>query len=123
MIKFIDRYFSAPDQRGVIEGLINFGTWEELNYIRSDKGIIRGNHYHKHTLEAFIILSGKLKISLQKVINGQLDGEIEDYIVEKRQVFLINPLTLHVFNILEDSEWINVLSKRMDQNNPDIYRL
>lgn len=123
MIKFIDRYFLAPDSRGIIEGLINFGTWEEINYIRTECGITRGHHYHRNTFEAFVILKGKIKISLQKVNNHKLVGPIEFHTVEQGHVFVINPNTFHIFEILENSEWINILSKKMENSNPDIYRL
>ena len=45
------------------------------------------------------------------------------FTIEKGQVFIINPMTYHVFNITEDSKWINILSIKMDEDNPDIFRV
>ena len=123
MYKFIERYFVSKDDRGVLEGLINSGEWQEVNYIQSENGVIRGNHYHKKTVEVFFILSGKLKVSLQKVVDGKLDGEIKELSISKGEVFMINPMTHHTFDIIEDSEWINMLSIKMNQETPDIHRI
>jgi dTDP-4-dehydrorhamnose 3,5-epimerase-like enzyme len=123
MIKFIDRYFITKDSRGALEGLIDFGTWEEINYIYSESGVTRGHHYHKYTSEAFFIISGKIKITTQKVDQEKLIGLIEFHTVNKGQVFIINPKTFHIFEILEDSEWINILSDKMDSVEPDIFRI
>lgn len=123
MIQFIDRYFISSDARGSIEGLINKGCWEELNYITSEKGSIRGNHYHKHTKEVFVILSGRILVSVQKISDGKLVGEKKTYYVGKGKVFLIEPMVNHIFIIEETAEWLNLLSCRIDEKQPDIYRL
>lgn len=123
MIQFVERYFVSSDGRGAIEGLINFGKWEELNYISSDRGTIRGNHYHKSTREAFIILSGRINVTLQKVLNCVLVGNKKEYTVIKGQVFVIEPMINHVFYVEDPSEWLNLLSCKIDQKNPDIFRV
>jgi len=123
MIKFIDNYFSAIDNRGSILGLINFGTWGELNLIRSEAGVIRGNHYHKSTKEGFVILSGKIEIILQKVKDGQLVGEVATYDVSEGSVFLIEPMVNHKFFIEVPSVWMNFLSLAMEASSPDIHRV
>lgn len=123
MIKFIKQYFYHSDDRGSIKGVVNFGQWEEFNIIESESKTIRGNHYHKNTEELFIILDGRMKITLQNVLNGKLDGEIEEYEVKEGDVFLINKNTNHIFEILEYSRWINILSIKIDKCNPDIVRI
>jgi len=123
MIKFINEYFLHEDDRGFIRGLLNFGTWEEINIIESESGIIRGNHYHTSTEELFIILEGKIGITLQKVVDGNLIEEVEEYEVKKDDVFLINKNINHIFEILEYSKWINVLTKKISKLNPDIMKV
>jgi len=123
MIRFVDNYFSARDDRGSIVGLINFGTWRELNLIRSEAGVIRGNHYHESTEEGFVILHGKIEITLQKVRDGQLVGEVAKYEVSEGSVFLIDPMVNHKFFIKAPSVWMNFLSRAMDPSSPDIYRV
>ena len=51
MYKIIKNYFNHKDERGEIKGLVNFGSWEEINYITSIEGTVRGGHYHKNTKE------------------------------------------------------------------------
>ena len=46
MIEFIPNYFELSDDRGSFQGLVNFGTWNEVYIICSEAGAIRGNHYH-----------------------------------------------------------------------------
>lgn len=123
MIKFIKNYFEHRDERGLIKGLINFGCWEEINIIESDRGVIRGNHYHKKTQEVFIILKGKIRVSLQRVENNSLVGKIDKYIVKKGDIFLVEKNVMHSFEVLQKSIWINILSKRIDKKRPDIFRL
>ena len=123
MIKFIKQYFYHSDDRGSIKGVVNFGRWEEFNVIESESKAIRGGHYHKNTEELFIILNGMIKVTLQNVLNGKLNGEIEEYVVKEGDVFLINKNTNHIFEILEYLRWINVLSMKIDGCNPDIVRV
>jgi dTDP-4-dehydrorhamnose 3,5-epimerase-like enzyme len=123
MIKFIENYFQHKDDRGSITGLLNFGQWEELNIIESEAGVKRGNHYHKYTQELFVILDGRIKISLQNVEDDKLIGEIEEYEVRQGDVFMIETNTNHVFDILEKSRWINLLSIKTDEKLPDIVRV
>lgn len=123
MIKFLGPYFYHQDSRGTLKGLINFGSWEEVNLIESESGIVRGNHYHLNTFEVFIILEGKIKIRLERVINNRLSGEIQEYIVKAGDVFLIEKEVNHSFEVLEKSKWINILSSKMTEHNKDIHRI
>jgi len=124
MIKFYSNYFKKEDTRGTIIGLINEGNWKELNYFSTQPNQIRGNHFHKKTDELFIILKGKLKIQITRIsINGGLEGESEFFLVKKGDVFIIPKMVHHVFNVLEESEWINALSFKMDNYSPDIHNI
>lgn len=117
MLELIENYFSFEDERGSIKGLVNFGDWQEFNIIESIAGLKRGGHYHKETIELFIILDGKITIHLENINTG----ETSEQIVKKDDVFMIKPYVKHTFVIDENSKWINVLSKKMDEDNKDIY--
>jgi dTDP-4-dehydrorhamnose 3,5-epimerase-like enzyme len=123
MIKFIDNYFSTSDERGSFIGLINFGEWKEFNLIKSDSGVFRGGHYHRTTLEGFVILEGEISISIQKVSGGRSIGDKSIYEVKEGDVFIIDPMVYHEFEIKQQSIWINFLSDTMDQSMPDIHNL
>lgn len=116
MYKKIENYFSFKDERGEILGLINFDSWEEINHIKSFKDSIRGGHYHKNTIEGIIVLKGSIKADFIK-------GNKKDNIYLKAgDVIIIEPEVLHTFTMLEDSEWLNLLSIRNNPKSPDIFK-
>lgn len=118
----IQPYFKHVDDRGSLRGLINFGEWQEVNIITSQKDSVRGGHYHKNTKECFVILSGKIFVQFRlPQSNGEPDY-LEESIFEEGDVFLIEPLVEHTFTVISDAQWINMLSSPMDANNPDFYR-
>lgn len=122
MIQVVKRYFHAGDERGSIEGLINFGTWEEMNHITSVAGCVRGNHYHCETLEAFFILKGRIRVDARRVINGHLAGPSVHFEAGPGDVFTIDINVNHIFHVLEDASWMNFLSKRVCEESPDFHR-
>ncbi len=124
MIEFIPNYIEHSDKRGSFLGLINFGNWKEINFICSEAGTVRGNHYHENTDELFIILEGKIKIILQKVlVKKDLANNRKTFNVKEGDVFLIKKNVNHIFEIIEHSKWINVLSQKIDKEKPDIHRI
>jgi len=123
MIEFIPNYIEYSDKRGSFLGLINFGNWKEINIICSEAKTVRGDHYHKNTDELFLILEGKIKITLQKVLDNKvLDSEKKIFDVQEGDVFLIKNNVNHIFETIEYSKWINVLSQKLNIDNPDIHR-
>ena len=124
MIEFIPNYIEYSDKRGSFLGLINFGNWKEINIICSESDTVRGDHYHKNTDELFLILEGKIKITLQKVLDNKvLDNEKKTFDVQEGDVFLIKKNVNHIFETIEYSKWINVLSKKINKDKPDIHRI
>ncbi len=111
------------DERGSIQGLINKGSWKELNLISSDAGVVRGNHYHKKMRELFIIIEGEIEIQTQNVKDGHLVGNKSVHHVKDGDVFCIEPMTNHIFIPYKDSKWINALSETVDDKKPDFYRI
>lgn len=123
MVKHIGRYFKYSDERGTFEGLVNFGEWREINLITSDSGVKRGDHYHKETIELFIILEGEIKVNLRMVKDGKLIGNTKELFLKAGDVFVIEPYVNHTFFVIKDGKWINVLSKTIDPKQPDIHRI
>ena len=122
MIEFIPNYIEISDKRGSFLGLINFGNWKEINIICSEADTVRGGHYHENTDELFLILEGKIKITLQKVlVNKVLDNEKKTFDVQEGDVFLIKKNVNHIFETIEYSKWINVLSQKINKDKPDIH--
>jgi len=111
-------YFYFSDDRGTLFGITQGHEWNEVNYIESKKGSIRGNHYHKETVECFFIIDGKIRVTLIDLITNSK----KVFTVGPRSIFIVKPNTLHTFEVLEDSKWINMLSKPI-KSEKDFYRL
>jgi hypothetical protein len=63
-----DRY---EDARGVIQDLFDGEPVDAVTHITTLKGTIRGNHYHEHTTQWTLVLSGRLLIAnpaMQKIV-------------------------------------------------------
>jgi dTDP-4-dehydrorhamnose 3,5-epimerase-like enzyme len=115
-MKKIQPYMLKNDNRGKILGITQ-NTWEEINYIESIKDSVRGDHYHKETLEAFYIISGEIKVEVVNINNNKK----EEFIAKSSEIFIIEPYELHTFTALTDSSWVNMLSKNM-KNSEDFYK-
>tara|TARA_B110000902_G_C14199521_1_gene547199 strand:+ start:480 stop:860 length:381 start_codon:yes stop_codon:yes gene_type:complete len=124
MIIFLPNYFTKEDARGKMIGLVNEGNWKELNFFSTKPNQRRGNHYHKKTDELFIILKGRIKVELNSVSDsGKLIGDTKSIIITKGDVFIIPKMIFHSFDIIEESNWINGLSLKMNNKAPDIFHL
>jgi mannose-6-phosphate isomerase-like protein (cupin superfamily) len=119
MINRIPPYFIHNDIRGGIQGLLNFGTWEEVNYITSTANSIRGGHYHKKTSEAFFIIEGEINVITKNIADN--DTNISEDLVKQGDCFIIEPMTLHTFNIINDAKWLNFLSCKTKETDKDIF--
>ena len=119
-MKIIESYFTFKDDRGLIKGIVNEGNWQEINYVSSKKGTERANHYHKNLKELFIIIKGEIRITY---FNLETKNNIKSKIVKQGDVFLFEKNIFHRFEVLKDSVWLNVLSKKINPKKPDIYHV
>lgn len=115
---FIEAKIFHQDERGFIYSVIHNGEWREINYVESQKGSVRGGHYHKVTIECFFVIKGAIDVSIENLKTGKR----EEFKVKAKNVFVIEPFEVHRFQILEDSAWINILSRSMDDHNKDMFR-
>nr|WP_250208040.1 cupin domain-containing protein [Curvibacter sp. CHRR-16] len=121
MYRILPRYFEHKDARGSIAGLLNVGVWREMNLIASDAGATRGHHYHKETQECFVVLVGKIHVVFRRPLAGS-GWEQKERIFVAGEVFIVEPTVEHTFHILEASQWINLLSKPVDTDQPDFHK-
>lgn len=87
------------DERGIIKDLIQKKTINAITYITINKGKVRGNHYHKKTIQWNYILSGKLK-----VFTKQKKSKLKIKIFEKGSFFYSPPKEMHAFLGLKKTE-------------------
>lgn len=121
MYRILPRYFEHKDARGSITGLLNVGAWCEMNLISSDAGTIRGRHYHKDTQECFVILEGRIHVVFFRPLSVGKWQHAERTFVQG-DVFIVEPLVEHTFHIQQASQWINLLSRPVDLQQPDFHK-
>ncbi len=114
----IKPYFNFVDERGQIIGISQDRKWLEINYLESKKGCVRGGHYHQKTKEAFYFIKGKIKISFKNIKSGKT----REFIAEGGDISEIPVYTMHNFEILEDTSWINMLSIPMKGEDKDFHK-
>jgi quercetin dioxygenase-like cupin family protein len=112
----LDAYRQFTDARGRMLGVINDGQWEEINYVTSAPGCVRGGHYHRDTRELFLLIDGTVRVRVRP-----LDcAATQEQTLGPGSIFVIEPLEVHWFETLTPCAWINVLSRRIDPAAPDI---
>ena len=111
-------YITRLDERGGFLGITQ-ESWAEVNFIETRANQVRGNHYHKETRELFFIVSGEIEV----VIDDLNSGEHLELSFSKGDVFIIEPYEMHTFRTRTDAQWINMLSKPMDPQNPDFHQV
>lgn len=110
LFDYLEPNFLFNDDRGMLVQLVRNG-WNQINYIYSKKGVIRGNHYHKFNVEAFFVISGKFNLVLQS-----LDGnKQEEVTMTNSKFFKIYPNILHSFEFLEDTLLISMYDKGVEK--------
>ncbi|MEH7108865.1 polysaccharide biosynthesis C-terminal domain-containing protein [Bacillus sp. JJ1764] len=90
---------------------------EEVYLLYSEKGSVRGNHYHKKTLEYFVVVSGKAKVALKNLDTGILK---ELYIsAEDNVVLKVPPQVVHAFKNEEAQQLIMLAISSKEYNELD----
>jgi dTDP-4-dehydrorhamnose 3,5-epimerase-like enzyme len=118
-MRVIEPYKRFEDGRGVFLGIVNSGCWEEVNYVETKAGQVRGGHYHKETRELFFILDGEIDIEAWDARGG---GDADTLSASKGAIVIVDPYEVHTFSCRTDCRWINVLSRRIDDQFHDIHR-
>ena len=90
----------------------------EIHRIETNKGGFCSKHKHEHKYNAFLVESGKLKITTWKNDYDLID----ETIVEAGQITTCKPQEYHMFEALEDSVafeiyWVELLEKDIVREN------
>lgn len=117
-MEILNLYTVHQDDRGSFWGITNKYTWGEINFIETKEKVVRGGHYHKYTKELFYILEGEIEVSVRHLVSG----EENTFVAKAGMIFILDPYEVHTFRTLTDAKWINMLSHKMDAQNPDIFR-
>ena len=116
-MRMLTPYKQFTDRRGAFLGIVNSDHWEEFNYVETKAGEQRGGHYHKETRELFYIIDGEIDVSIKDL----KQDPPHTFHVGPGAIFVIDPFEIHVFTCRTACRWINVLSRRIDDQFHDIH--
>ena len=85
---------------------------------RRRAGEVRGNHYHARTRELFFIVSGRVEVIVENLHSGSRQA----FTARKGDAFIVEPFEVHTFTTRTKAQWINMLSRRLDPDEPDFHR-
>lgn len=88
--------FVLEDERGSLTQLVHAG-YGQVNVVTSKAGVLRGNHYHKRSSEAFYVVSGRVEVTLTR------ESEKEKTVFKCGDFFQITPYTVHSMFYPEDT--------------------
>jgi dTDP-4-dehydrorhamnose 3,5-epimerase-like enzyme len=116
------RKFTMPmshvDDRGIFWQIAQNG-WGEINFVETHAGKQRGKHFHKENYELFFIIEGQVEVMLRSL----KQPEPQKVKVSKGEAILIEPYELHTFYSQQDTRWMVLLSKGINEINPDFHSL
>jgi len=61
-MKIVNTKINFEDERGFIKDLIENEEINSVTLISINKGCVRANHYHKHTIQYNFVTKGKIKL-------------------------------------------------------------
>lgn len=98
-MKIVRKNCVFEDKRGKIIDILENEIIEYITLISSKKGTIRGNHYHKESVQYTFVLKGSLKLLTQT--SGE---KIEMRVIKPGDLVFTPPMEKHALIALEDSE-------------------
>ena len=87
------------DHRGVISDILVKEKIDYVTIIYNKKGAIRGNHFHKETIQFLYVLEGSILVASQK--KGK---EVEEKVLKEGSLLFNEARESHAIKSLEDSK-------------------
>ena len=101
-MKIEKRKINFEDDRGKIIDIFFQKSVQHATIIYSKKGSVRGNHYHKKTTQIDFIVSGRMRVLVQKI--GEED--VSQAVVSKNDLITYEPSEAHAFIAEEDTIFV-----------------
>lgn len=98
-MKILKLTVSFKDKRGEIIDLLEKENINAITYISFNKGVVRGNHYHRKTIQWGYVMSGELLI-----VSRKPKSKAVKMIIKKGDLFVDEKLESHAIKAIEDSE-------------------
>ena len=89
------------DARGVIIDLLEKKKINAITYITQKKGKIRGNHFHKKTIQWNYLIKGKIKVVTKKRNKG-----MQEMILSRGDLVVTSLNESHAIKAIEYSEYL-----------------
>lgn len=108
--------FQHNDVRGRLTQLIH-GGFAQINVLESNKGARRGAHFHKKSVEAFYIITGRVEVEF-------IGKESKETVTFKQgDFFEIHPLILHNMYFPENCLMVQMYDRPVENEDgtKDIY--
>ena len=100
-MKKIKIKINHKDSRGVIIDLLEKKKINAITYITQKKGKIRGNHFHKKTIQWNYLIKGKIKIVTKKRNRG-----VQEMILSRGDLVVTSSNESHAIKAIEYSEYL-----------------
>ena len=100
-MKKIKTKINNKDQRGEIIDLLEKKNINAITFITQKKDKIRGNHFHKKTIQWNYLIKGKIKIIAKK-----FNKTIKKRILAKGDLVVTEAKESHAIIALKDSEYL-----------------
>jgi len=100
-MKILHREKVFEDERGKITDILEKELIDSVTLITSEKGAVRGNHYHKESIQYTFVLTGSLKLFVQSP-----GWEVETAVLKPGDLVYTPALERHALVALEDAEFL-----------------
>ncbi len=114
------KIINFEDERGSIRDILIGKEVDAITLITFKKGGVRGNHYHKKSIQYSYIVSGKILCATQK------EGEpIETHEVIEGDLITHAEGEIHAFKALDDSVFLSLTKgpRKGDDYEDDTFRV
>ena len=100
-MKRIKTKINYRDKRGVIIDLLEKEKINAITYITQNKGKVRGNHFHKKTVQWNYLIKGRIKIVTKKK-----NSKAKEMILSKGDLVVTPSNESHAIKAIKYSEYL-----------------
>ena len=100
-MKKIKTKINHRDSRGVIINLLEKKKINAITYITQKKGKIRGNHFHKKTIQWNYLIKGRIK-----VVTKKRNTSVKEMILSSGDLVVTSSNESHAIKAIEYSEYL-----------------
>ncbi len=95
---------ATKDDRGNISDIFYKHPIDHVAIINSKKGVFRGDHYHKFTIQHMLMTKGSLRYYYRQV--DEDNSKVKSAVVQEGEMVSTPPNEVHALEILENNQFI-----------------